>query len=127
MISGGWARGARGGSADSPREHGWGGRGEGGRASGVGSWLSRARDTARRPREPLDRGRPRTSAFLEGVPPSDLAPKGLWSARLASEALTLSRVARTSAEPGGWGPGARTHTRVADCRLQEKARLALVD
>lgn len=35
--------------------------------------------------------------------------------------------ARTSAEPGGWGPGARTRTRVAGCRLREKARLALVD
>lgn len=35
--------------------------------------------------------------------------------------------ARTSAEPGRWRLGARTHTRVAGCRLQEKARLALVD
>ena len=94
MISGGWAadgHGARGGSADSPQEHGWGGRGEGRRTSRVGSWLGRARDTARRPREPPGGGRPRTSAFPEGVPPSDLAPKGLWSARLPSEALTLSR------------------------------------
>jgi hypothetical protein len=122
VISGGWAadgQGARGGSADSPQEHGWGGRGEGGRTSRVGSCLGRARDTARRPREPPGGGRPRTSALLEGVPPSDLAPKGLWSARLPSEPLTLSRHPGRAAFPWQMPAGPACRDRPDQCGARQ--------